>query len=84
MMYLFIGAIIGSLPSIYRRGKIKKFNPLYLLWVILGGVLAYTLDFFLKSLHNQSNRLLSKLWNAVYKWYSIGNSYTYSRNKSFA
>lgn len=49
MMYLFIGAIIGSLPSIYRRGKIKKFNPLYLLWVILGGVLAYTLDFFPKN-----------------------------------
>lgn len=49
MMYLFIGAIIGSLPSIYRRGKIKKINPLYLLWIIFGGGLAYALNFLPKN-----------------------------------
>lgn len=49
MMYLFMGVIIGSLPSIYRRGKIKKFNPLYLLWVIPGGGLAYALNFLPKN-----------------------------------
>ena len=49
MIYLFIGAIIGSLPSIYRRGKIKKFKPLYLLWMILGGGLAYALNFLPKN-----------------------------------
>ena len=49
MIYLFIGAIIGSLPSIYRRGKIKKFKPLYLLWIILGGGLAYALNFLPKN-----------------------------------
>lgn len=49
MTYFFIGTIIGSLPSIYRRGKIKKFNPLYLLWIILGGGLAYALNFLPKN-----------------------------------
>lgn len=49
MMYLFTGAILGSLPSIYRRGKTKKFRPIYLFWTLLGGSLVYALNFLPKN-----------------------------------
>lgn len=49
MMYLFIGAILGSLPSIYRRSKIKKFKPLYLLCMIFGTGLVYALNLLPKN-----------------------------------
>lgn len=49
MMYLFMGAMLGSIPSLYRKGKIKKFNPLYLLWVIVGGGLVYAMNFLPKN-----------------------------------
>lgn len=49
MMYLFMGAMLGSIPSLYRKGKIKKFNPLYLIWVIIGGVLVYAMNFLPKN-----------------------------------
>lgn len=49
MMYLFMGAMLGSIPSLYRKGKIKKFNPLYLLWIIIGGGLVYAMNFLPKN-----------------------------------
>lgn len=49
MMYLFMGAMLGSIPSLYRKGKIKKFNPFYLLWIIVGGGLVYAMNFLPKN-----------------------------------
>lgn len=49
MMYLFIGAIIGSLPSIFHRGRIKKFKLLYLFWIILGVGFVYALSLLPKN-----------------------------------
>lgn len=48
MMYLFMGAMLGSIPSLYKKGQVKKFNPLYFIWVIIGAGLVYALNFLPK------------------------------------
>lgn len=49
MMYLFIGAILGSLPSIYRKSKVRKFKPFYLLFMFWGIGLIYALNLLPKN-----------------------------------
>lgn len=49
MTYLFMGAMLGSIPSVYRKGKIKHFNPLYLLWILAGGGFIYAVNLLPKS-----------------------------------
>lgn len=49
MMYLFIGTILGSLPSIHRKSKVKKFKPFYLLFMFLGTGFVYALNFLPKN-----------------------------------
>lgn len=48
MMYLFMGAMLGSIPSLYKKGQIKKFNLLYVVWIIIGAGLVYALNFLPK------------------------------------
>lgn len=48
MMYLFMGAMLGSIPSLFRKGRIRGINPLNFIWIIVGGGLVYALNFLPK------------------------------------
>lgn len=47
MIYLLLVQLL-VLCRQFTAEKNQKFKPLYLLWIILGGVLAYALNFYLK------------------------------------
>ncbi len=49
MMYLFMGAMLGSIPSLYKKGNTGRFNPLNILWALIGAGLVYALNFLPKS-----------------------------------
>ncbi|NLK45075.1 MAG: DUF368 domain-containing protein [Treponema sp.] len=48
MMFLFLGAIIACVPMLYKQAKISRFNPLYILFAILGLVLVLSLGYIPK------------------------------------
>jgi len=48
MMCFFLGAIIGSLPMLYRQAKVERFNPAYVLFAVLGFAIVLALQFIPK------------------------------------
>jgi len=48
MMFLFLGAIIGCVPMLYKQAKVSRFNPVYILFAILGLVLVLSLGYLPK------------------------------------
>lgn len=48
MMYLFMGAMLGSIPSLYKKGKIGQFRTLNILWILIGAGFVYALNFLPK------------------------------------
>jgi putative membrane protein len=54
MMFLFFGAILGSIPMLYRQANVKKFNPLLILFAIAGFAVVLSLSFFLEPASNFS------------------------------
>ncbi|HNY20898.1 MAG TPA: DUF368 domain-containing protein [Treponemataceae bacterium] len=48
MMCFFLGAILGSLPMLYRQAKVDRFKPVYILFAILGFAIVLALQFIPK------------------------------------
>jgi putative membrane protein len=48
MMFLFIGAIVGSLPMLYKQAKVQKFSPLFILYALIGAAIVLSLGFLPK------------------------------------
>lgn len=48
MMFLFLGAIIGSIPMLYTQAKVEKFNPLYILFALIGAGIVLSLGYLPK------------------------------------
>lgn len=48
MMFFFIGAIVGSLPMLYRQAKVTKFSPLYVVFAIVGVAIVLSLGYLPK------------------------------------
>lgn len=45
MMFLFLGAIIGSIPMLYKKASIKRFSAMQLLYPAIGFLLVFLLTF---------------------------------------
>jgi putative membrane protein len=52
MLYFFLGAVAGGLPTLYKKAQIKKFNPLYLLYIVGGFVIVWLISLLPKDLVN--------------------------------
>lgn len=48
MMFLFLGAIIGSVPMLYRQAKVARFNPAYILFAVVGVAIVLSLGYLPK------------------------------------
>ncbi len=48
MMFLFLGAIIGCIPMLYKQAHVSRFNPVYLLFAVIGLVLVLSLGYLPK------------------------------------
>jgi putative membrane protein len=48
MMFLFLGAILGSIPMLYRQAKVVKFSPLYILFTLIGIAIVLSLGYLPK------------------------------------
>jgi len=48
MMFLFLGAIIGSVPMLYRQAKVERFNPVYILFAVIGVAIVLSLGYLPK------------------------------------
>lgn len=45
MMFLFIGVVLGSIPTLFRKAQLNKSNLLNLLWILPGAALSFSLRF---------------------------------------
>lgn len=54
MMYIFMGAVLGSIPALWKKSGISKFNPGYILWVFVGAVIMFLLGLIPKNNFNAS------------------------------
>ncbi len=54
-MYLFFGAILGSIPLIYRKSGVKKFSISLLIYPILGSGIAFATGLIPKGFFNLTN-----------------------------
>lgn len=45
MMFLFIGVVLGSIPTLFRKARLNKSNLFNLLWVLPGAALSLSLRF---------------------------------------
>ena len=52
MLYFFLGAVAGGLPTLYKKAQIEKFNPLYLLYIVGGFVIVWLISLLPKDLVN--------------------------------
>lgn len=48
MMFFFLGAIVGSVPMLYRQARVTKFSPLYILFALLGVAIVLSLGYLPK------------------------------------
>lgn len=54
MMYIFMGAVLGSIPALWKKSGISKFNPGYILWVFVGAAMMFLLGLIPKNNFNAS------------------------------
>jgi putative membrane protein len=45
MMFLFLGAIVGSIPMLYAQAKVERFSPLYIVFALAGVAIVLSLGF---------------------------------------
>ena len=50
MMYFFVGAVIGSIPMIYKQAEIKKVSIESILYIILGMIIVFLISLIPKEL----------------------------------
>lgn len=62
MMFLFLGAIIGCVPMLYKQSKVTRFNPVYILFAILGLVIVLSLGYLPKPETEFSGSALSSFF----------------------
>lgn len=43
--FFFLGAVAGGIPMIVKKAGIKKFSPIQVVWVVLGGAVVVALSF---------------------------------------
>jgi putative membrane protein len=48
MMFLFLGAIVGSVPMLYRQAKVERFSPVYVLFALAGVAIVLSLGYLPK------------------------------------
>ena len=50
MMYFFVGAVIGSIPMIYKKAEIKKVSVESVLYIVLGIIMVFLISLIPKEL----------------------------------
>ena len=50
MMYFFIGAVIGSIPMIYKKAEIKRVSIQSILYIVLGMIIVFLISLIPKEL----------------------------------
>lgn len=59
VMFFFFGAIVGSVPMLYRQAKVVKFNPLFLVFAIVGFGIVLSLGYLPKPATSFSGNVVS-------------------------
>lgn len=50
MMYFFIGAVVGSIPMIYKKAEIKRLSIQSILYIVLGMIIVFLISLIPKEL----------------------------------